>query len=156
MLTIHIFKIYLAERMKDRSTLSIFSSFWYASWVGFLTWKKAKQFEQTHPVKNLISETQLKWPNVMAADILHHHRPSYPALSTTTLQHLLSAPGEFKYLHTHRPNLPTFKPLPWNPFPHISAWPNVTYSWLFLQKDFVRSPSFLGAINPSTMSHQKL
>lgn len=42
--------------MKERSTLSIFSSFWYASWVGFLTWKKAKQLEQTHPTEKLISE----------------------------------------------------------------------------------------------------
>lgn len=102
---LHIFsKMYLAERMKERSTLSIFSSFWYASWVGFLTWKKAKQFERTHPIENLISETQLKLPDAPAADT--HHQPPYPPLPTTTPPHLHYAPD--KYLHTHTG--PTFPP----------------------------------------------
>lgn len=90
--------------MKERSTLSIFSSFWYASWVGFLTWKKAKQFVQTHPVENLSSETNIKSPNVLAAC----HQPLCPALSTTTLPHPSRLRMDWNtYIHTG----PTFPPL---------------------------------------------
>lgn len=129
---LHIFsKMYLAERMKERSTLSIFSSFWYASWVGFLTWKKAKQFEPTHPTENFISETQLKLPDAPAADT--HHQPPYPPLSTpllpltyTTLQinTYIHTQARLSHLHAFAHTLPST----WNTLPHISAWLNVTYS----------------------------
>lgn len=131
--------IYLAERMKERSTLSIFSSFWYASWVGFLTWKKAKQFEQSHLIGDFVSETSLKLPNVLAADI--HHRPSFLALSSRIFFPLLSAPIEFKHLPTQA-QLSHLRASP-----HISAHPCLTYPWFSL---------FLTAIHPSTMSYQKL
>ena len=106
--------MYLAERMKERSTLSILSSFWYASWVGFLTWKKAKWTEQTSPMENLISDVQLKLPSA--------------------LPHLLYAPDECKHPHTQRPNLPIFRPLltlsplPRMPFPTSQCgqmWPTL-------------------------------
>ena len=118
--------MYLAERMKERSTLSILSSFWYASWVGFLTWKKAKRTEQTFPMENLISDVQLKLPN--------------------TLPHLLQ-----KNVNTHILIGPTFPSSglcsPYSLFqdclPHISVWPDVTYSVKILGSSSKKTSSSL-------------